>query len=193
MFCCWPGFEAMGCGTSVPVEKSSATIKAELLVNARLNGPPFFTANTLPKIQSKDEALTIQDEMVRLSAAPVTRSKVGPAFPEGLGKKAGWKIGGWPTQGIRGPLFENVLLPSPASMSCSLLNLGTLEAEMGFVLGRDMSADDEAAITGGDLDRIWEITDKVHLVIEACALRCGHPFEWSQVEVKPPPYYPTGI
>ena len=105
----------MGCGTSV-VEKSPAASKAAILFQARLQGPPFFTAETIPKIASYEEALAIQSEMVQIAAGPVTRSQVGPAFPKGLGKKAGWKIGGWPTKGIRGPLFENVLLPSPATM-----------------------------------------------------------------------------
>ena len=77
---------------------------------------------------------------------------------------------------------STIPLPRVIVRSCTSQNLGTLEAELGFVLGRDMSLEDAAAIKGGDLDRIWDITDTVHLVIEACALRCGTPFKWSEVE-----------
>jgi 2-keto-4-pentenoate hydratase len=102
---------------------------------------------------------------------------VGAVFPEGLGRKCGWKIGGWPKKGVLGPLFSNVVQTSaPFTLSLAQHNLGTLEAELGFVLGKDLEMHSDGTVPSHA--EIWDATDQLHLVIEACGLRCGVPHTW---------------
>lgn len=57
---------------------------------------------------------------------------------------------------VLGPLFENVVLPSPATASLAEQNMGTLEAELGFVLKAGLPPR-EAPYTE---EEVWAATSK---------------------------------
>jgi len=113
---------------SMPASASDVALQ---LVQRRVDGNPCADAKQLRVIPTREVALEVQQAMIKIAASGAV---TGPVFPAGLGKHVGWKIGGWPTAGVLGPLFENVVLPSPATASLAEQNMGTLEAELGFVL-----------------------------------------------------------
>lgn len=133
-----------------------AAAAAELLLLARRSNPIDRLPEGLEPT-SLDEAYAIQD---------VVAERLGPVV--------GWKVGAASIEAEphAAPLLEGTILPSPATLSSAAYAPLGIEAEIAFVLARDLPA-------GATRSDVEAAIGSAHVVIEVCASRFS---DWHAVD-----------
>ena len=132
---------------------------AHKLLSTWISGQWIPTVEEFPPVSSIDEAYAIHAAM---ATDPLVQQ---------LGGVAGWKMGGvGQVAGVAaayGPLFGCGVVNAPDGLSYSSFNLFNLEAEFGFIMGRELEPRD-APFTQ---EEVWTAVGEMVLCLELCGKR----------------------